>query len=49
MISRLSDVLDHAGPVLGGVASWVHCVLRSDRMARWLRDNPEHEPEHFGG
>lgn len=44
-MGRLSDVLDHSWPVVGGLASWLHCLLGDDRMARWLRTNEEHEPE----
>jgi hypothetical protein len=38
-------ILDYTGPILGGVAAWMHCLFDDDRLARWLRDNDEYEPE----
>ena len=42
---RFSAALDYTGAVLGGVAAWLHCIVGTDHMARWLRTNVDHEPE----
>ena len=44
-MKRLGRALDYSWPVIGGLASWMHCLLGDERMARWLRDNQDYEPE----
>lgn len=47
-MNRLTRVIDYAAPILGGLAGWAHCLLDDDRLARWLRTNPDHEPDAIG-
>ena len=45
MRRRLSELLDYQWPILGGIASWAHCLLGDERFVRWLRTNDTYEPE----
>lgn len=44
-MKRLGWLLDFTWPVAGGIAVWAHCLFDDDRLSRWLRTNPDHEPE----
>ena len=43
--AHISAAADLTLPVAGGLAAILHALLNDDRLARWLRTNPEHEPE----